>query len=361
MDLRLDETQEAVAASFTGLLKRDCTSDVVRRAESSGFSEDLWQGYVELGAPLMGVSQTGGGLGFGLLELGLVAMSSGRALAPVPFTEVAVASRLLSALGVDSAFLQSVADGETTVSLCIDRPHAVSGTRQVRGNRRLVPFGAVADLVLASHGDQVLGFRRESCSVEARVHDLAGGAHAFWDLEPTDAADGVVAAGDGSISQYRNAVADWKLLSAFWLVGIAREAVEIGARYAQERIQFGKPIGGFQAVAHPLADCVTRVDGAELLAMEAAWASEEEPERFLLLASMAFAWASQTALRATGVSLHTHGGYGFSMEYDIQLYYRRACALSMLAGGAREELQSVAERCVEVGGGRSIAESVHGL
>ena len=144
-----------------------------------------------------------------------------------------------------------------------------------------------------------------------------------------------------------NAADEWKLLSAFWLVGLARRALEIGADYARERIQFGVPIGAFQGIAHPLAECAIRVDGAELLCWEAAWAHTEEPRRFPLLASMAFSWASQTALLTTDRSLHTHGGYGFSTEYDIQLYFRRARALSSLAGGAREELQAVAERCLD--------------
>jgi alkylation response protein AidB-like acyl-CoA dehydrogenase len=140
-------------------------------------------------------------------------------------------------------------------------------------------------------------------------------------------------------------MAEWKLLTAFCQLGVAQQALEIGAAYARDRIQFGIPIGGFQAIAHPLADCATRVDGAELLAWEAAWAATEDRERFEALASMAFVWASQTAQRTTGVSLHTHGGYGFSLEYDIQLYYRRACSMALIAGGPREELPRVAQLC----------------
>jgi alkylation response protein AidB-like acyl-CoA dehydrogenase len=151
-------------------------------------------------------------------------------------------------------------------------------------------------------------------------------------------------------------MAEWKLLTAFSLVGLAQRSLEIGAEYARERIQFGVPIGGFQAIAHPLADCATRVDGAELLAWEGAWALAAEPERFEALAAMAFVWASQTAQRTAGVSLHTHGGYGFSLEYDIQLYYRRACAGSLVAGGAREELVSVADFCFGNAAAAAIAE-----
>ena len=154
--------------------------------------------------------------------------------------------------------------------------------------------------------------------------------------------------GAGWPPPFDRALSEWKLLQAFWLVGVARESLDIGSRYAQERIQFDQPIGRFQAIAHPLADCATRVDGAELLAMEAAWAFDEEPARFDLLCSMAFSWAAQTAQRTAGVSLHTHGGYGFSTEYDIQLFYRRACSQALLLGGAREELQAVALGCAEL-------------
>ncbi len=103
------------------------------------------------------------------------------------------------------------------------------------------------------------------------------------------------------------------------------------------------PIGRFQAVAHPLADCATRVEGRELLAWEAAWAESGETERFEELCSMAFVFAAQTAEQTTAVSLHTHGGYGVSLEYDIQLFYRRARAWSLVGGGARNELLKLAD------------------
>ena len=129
------------------------------------------------------------------------------------------------------------------------------------------------------------------------------------------------------------------------LLGIAESTLELAVEYAAKREQFGRPIGSFQAIAHPLADCATRVDGAELLAWEAAWADAEDASRFEELCSMAFVFAAQTAQRTTAVSLHTHGGYGVSLEYDIQLFYRRARVFSQVLGSAREELQAVAQHC----------------
>ena len=92
------------------------------------------------------------------------------------------------------------------------------------------------------------------------------------------------------------------------------------------------PIGSFQGIAHRLADTASAVDGSRLLSYEAAWAVDDQPERAAELAAMAFAFAYETARDATYRSLHFHGGYGFMMEYDIQLYWRRARAWTNVWG-----------------------------
>lgn len=352
MDLSLDESQQILVDTFSELLEKECPSTLVRECESptdgseAGFSSTLWDRYCELGANGMGLPESAGGLGMSLLELGLVANQSGRVLAPVPFVEVAAVGRLLASVDPDDSLIATIVEGSPRVSLSVPRPHAVVGTGPQVGKRSLVAYGAIAEHVAAFHDDElyvVSDFERRR---SPRVQDAGSGAIAHWDLERSDDCRSL-AKGPEARRAIARASAEWKLLSAFWLVGLAQRALAIGAQYARERIQFGVPIGGFQAIAHPLAECATRVDGAELLAWEAAWASTEEPERFEAISSMAFAWASQTALRTADVSLHTHGGYGFSTEYDIQLYYRRASSVPGVAGSAREELQSVAEFCFD--------------
>src|SRR5262249_10015320 len=118
----------------------------------------------------------------------------------------------------------------------------------------------------------------------------------------------------------------------------------IAAAYATERIQFDRPIGAFQAVAHPLADAVTDVEAARLLVHEALWAIYRGRPEAAALISMAFAWSTPAATRAVRRSPHTHGGYGLSLEYDIQMSYRRAKAVPLLAGDPRDELLHVADR-----------------
>jgi alkylation response protein AidB-like acyl-CoA dehydrogenase len=145
------------------------------------------------------------------------------------------------------------------------------------------------------------------------------------------------------------------VLVAAALGGIADAALDLGVEYAKARQQFGVPIGSFQAVQHGLADLPALIDGARLLAHKAAWAGERtEPGRcdvddndvtdFSSLASMAFLFATDAAARATDRSLHVHGGYGFSAEYDIQLYYRRARGWPLVLDDPGRECLRLADR-----------------
>jgi alkylation response protein AidB-like acyl-CoA dehydrogenase len=128
------------------------------------------------------------------------------------------------------------------------------------------------------------------------------------------------------------------------LLGLAREAIEIGARYARERRAFGIPIGTYQAVAHPLADGLVNVDGGDLLVWKTCWALDGEQPNGPALASMSLIFAARTAWHAAQHSLHLHGGYGFTIEYDIQLFYRRAKAWATVFGDPARELGVLADR-----------------
>jgi len=360
MDLSLNESQRLLVSTFTEMLERECPTTHVRESEAGGFSSRLWEHYGELGANLMGLPESLGGLEMDLLELGLVATASGRALAPVPFVETAVVGRLLGRIAPEDPLLEAITDGTPVASLAVPRPHAVPGTSCTPGSRVLVPFGAVVKDVVAMEDDAVFVVGRDGSSPSGHVRDLGSGALAAWDVRRASATR-FLGTGETATSAMHRAVSEWKLLTGFWLAGLARRALEIGAQYANERVQFGVPIGGFQAIAHPLAECAIRRDGADLLCWEAAWASNEDPARFDLLASMAFAWSAQTAIRCADVSLHAHGGYGFTTEYDIQLYFRRARALASIGGGAKEELRTIAERRFGGASGTSTHAPVKGV
>ena len=143
-------------------------------------------------------------------------------------------------------------------------------------------------------------------------------------VDPARLAGATVLAERSGAELFDRALDDWLVLTAGALAGMAERAVRIGVDYAAEREAFDQKIGAFQAVGHRLADVATASAGATLLAREAAWADDEEPGRRAELAAMAFSFAAEAARDATAVALHVHGGYGFMLEYDIQLYYRRA-------------------------------------
>ena len=133
-----------------------------------------------------------------------------------------------------------------------------------------------------------------------------------------------LASGPEAAAAFADAVNEWMILMSGALVGLGARSLEVGVEYVKERKAFGVPIGSFQAVSHGLADAATALDGATLLAREAAWSAEVQPERTPELGPLAFGFCTEAAREASYRSLHYHGGYGFMLEYDIQLYFRRA-------------------------------------
>ena len=168
---------------------------------------------------------------------------------------------------------------------------------------------------------------------DGAVHNLGDGPVADRSLRSGTRT--VVARDAAARACHEAAVDEWRVLAAGALVGLGGAALELGTEYAKQRHQFGVPIGSFQSIAHGLADVATAVDGARLLAREAAWAADEGEADATALARMAFLFAARTAQRATDVALHVYGGYGFTLEYDIQLYYRRAKAWPLALGDPR--------------------------
>jgi alkylation response protein AidB-like acyl-CoA dehydrogenase len=164
----------------------------------------------------------------------------------------------------------------------------------------------------------------------------------------------VLAVGEAASRLHSRAVDETRVLRAAALIGLAAEAIDVGAAYARERRAFSVPIGSYQAVAHPLADALVAKDGGQLLVWKACWAADAGEAEAPALATMAFAFAADTAYHAAQHSLHLHGGYGFMAEYDIQLYFRRAKAWTTVFADPRRELRVIADRILgPVGGTRS--------
>lgn len=315
MDLRPSDEQLQLIDAFAALYAKESTPERVRDAEPLGFDHRLWSQLVELGALSMAVDESDGGWGASLLDLELVAEEHGRALGSAPLLEAQVACRLLARAG------GAAAGDLLAASLAGERLPTVSPRVPSSGLLALVPAGAVATDVIAREGDRLVVLTPG----DDRVTPENVGCQPLADL-PVDRArlDEATVLVDGPGAELHDrALDDWLVLTAGALAGMAERAVQIGVDYAAEREAFDQKIGAFQAVGHRLADVATASAGATLLAREAAWADDEDPGRRAELAAMAFSFAAETARDATAVALHVHGGYGFMLEYDIQLYYRR--------------------------------------
>jgi alkylation response protein AidB-like acyl-CoA dehydrogenase len=314
MDLDPTPEQQLIVEAVHSLLANHCSPEVVRSSEPGGFDPKLWTVLSQLAGPAIGIPEDRGGGGATLLDLELISEQIGAFLAPVPFIEGAVAARTLAAIGDEGGGdLDALIDGSDTVGTIALRP-------AVGGRARMVPAGAIAGVVLAMDADDLVVVRGRPA--EGGRRNLGSSPLADRSVRETDRA--VLSSGTAAARAYGNAQDEWRVLMSGALVGIGEAALTLGVGYARDRHQFGVPIGSFQSIARDLADAATLVDGARLLAREAAWARGEGDQDFGSLASMAFLFAVRAARQATGVSLHVHGGYGFTLEYDIQLYYRRA-------------------------------------
>jgi alkylation response protein AidB-like acyl-CoA dehydrogenase len=320
VDLNLSDEQQQLVDSFGALYAKESSTERVRAAEPTGHDPELWLRLQENGALEMAVDERSGGWGASLLDLALVAEQHGRYLGAAPLIEAQTAARLLARLlarlGPDSTaagaeLLESALAGARLVTLALHPPAG--------GVLPLVPAGAVADDVVFFDGTSV---RHIALEGDRRTVTTIGSLP-LADIEVAASAT-ELASGAGAVAAYDEAVNEWMILMAGALVGLAPRAIEIGVEYVKERKAFGVPIGSFQAVSHGLADAATALDGGTLLAREAAWSAEVEPERTPELGPLAFGFCAEAAREASYRSLHYHGGYGFMLEYDIQLYFRRA-------------------------------------
>ena len=334
MDLALSDEQSDLVASFAGLLAKESSPDRVRAAEPGGFDAELWQALVEMGAVTMAVPEERAGWGASLTDLALVAEQLGRALAPAPVMEAQVAARLLAAAATPPALsaLAAGLSGEHMLTLA-PRPSR-------SGVASLTPAGAVCDAVVSFDGDRLL-LHRVGPADRHEVTNLAAAPVADLTLDPHVLTE--LMAGPAAAQRWECAIDEWLLLSSAALVGLSAAAHASVCAYASERRAFGGIIGAYQGVAHPLADDATSIDGARLLALKAAWALDTGHERGRELAAMAFAFASETAERATYDAVHFHGGYGFMLEHDVQLYYRRARGWARLWGDAEAAYRRAAD------------------
>jgi alkylation response protein AidB-like acyl-CoA dehydrogenase len=326
MDFSLTDEQRELQAAFGRLFDDHASIAVVRACEPVGFSPELWRRVGELGVPHMATADATDGAAASLSQLIVIADECGRRLAPVPLIESVTAARAL-----DRAGMTLPDEGILTFA---PRPLAVNGSAP------LLAAGAIADAAIALVGDELVQADLVGDPAASFISNLGSsplGNRMLGDERI------VLARGAEARAAFDSALDDWKVLTSAALIGLALEAHRITLAYVKDRKAFGVPIGWFQTVAHRMADSINDLDGARFLTHKAAWAIDSGAVAAPLV-SMAYSYVTGLAERVTAECLHFHGGIGYTVEHDIQLYFRRAKTWPLVVGDPRSELAEVATR-----------------
>jgi len=356
MNLDFSEEQIALREMVRGLCAEHSPPAAVRRMEDDpkGYSDEFWKQQGELGLLGLLIPEEYGGSAQSMLEAALVYEEFGRALAPSPhFASAVLGAGAILAAGSPQQkreWLPRIASGEAILTPAWLEPRRGFGPRGVQlraeaagdgyrlsGEKRHVPFASSATrlLVLARTGasDADLGlFLVDPAAAGVSLKQQRSlAADTQYDLR----LDGVRVAGESRIGAAGSGWTSWDavmhdaiILLAACAIGGAERALEITVQYAKDREQFEKPLGAFQAISHYLADAATLVDGGKTLVYEAAWA-RATGRSVARLAPMAKLFACQTFRDVTAMCQQVWGGVGFTIEYDIQLFFRRAKQLQI--------------------------------
>ena len=356
MNLDFSEEQIALREMVRGLCAEHSPPAAVRRLEDDpkGYADEFWKQQGELGLLGLLIPEEYGGSAQSLLEAALVYEEFGRALAPSPhFVSAVLGAGTLLAAGSEAQkreWLPRIASGEAILTPAWLEPKRGFGAHGVQlraeaagdgwrltGEKRHVAFASSAArlLVLARTGavgeDLGLFLVDPAAAGVSLKQQRSLAADTQYDVR----LDGVRVSAESRIGAAGSGWKTWDavmhdaiVLLAAYAMGGAERALEITVQYAKDREQFEKPLGAFQAISHYLADAATLVDGGKTLVYEAAWA-RATGRSIARLAPMAKLFACQTWRDVTAMCQQVWGGVGFTIEYDIQLYFRRAKQLQI--------------------------------
>jgi alkylation response protein AidB-like acyl-CoA dehydrogenase len=366
MDFAFSEQQEMLRASARQFLERECPPDVVRRLsdDPQGYSSDLWQKIAALGWMGLVLPETYGGSGLSFVDLTVLMEEMGRVLLPAPFfSSVALGALTLLEAGSEEQrqqMLPRIARGDMKVSVALLEadgrydPRGIGMRAGIRGNRATLN-GTKLFVVDAHAADYVIcvartrGGRHPESGISLFVLDMKSPGIMCTPLSGVDQTRRLcelsfTRVGIGLDSMLGGRDAAWPVLQRALdkatvalcaeMVGGAEKVLEMCVGYAKTRVQFGRQIGGFQAVKHKIADMKVWVENAKSVVYYAAWAVDSEAPEASRAASMAKAYCSEMYTRVTADGIQVHGGIGFTWDHNMHLYFKRAKSSEVLLGNA---------------------------
>ena len=372
MNFAFSEEQEQLREAVRRFMEAKSPSSEVRRLmeTTEGYDEAVWKQMAqELGLQSLHIPETHGGQGFTFVELGIVLEEMGRVLLCAPyFSTVVLAADAIMNAGTDAQqgeLLPGIASGETIAALAFTEPNGrwdasgitmeASGSGdsyQLSGTKMFVIDGHTANTIITvarlagTSGEDGISF----FAVDGDASGLTRTPLATMDQTRKQAR---LDFSDVAARPLGDPGAGWAALSKTLdqaavglsneMVGGAQKVLEMAVEYAKVRVQFGRPIGSFQAIKHKCADMLLEVESAKSAAYYAAWAAAEDNEELPVVASLAKAYCSDAYFHAAAENIQIHGGIGFTWEHDAHLYLRRAKSSELLFGTPRAQRRRLAD------------------
>ena len=372
MDLGLSQEQKMLREEARKFLSKEWNATKAREAAGSetGHDQDLWNKMVALGWLGIIVPESYGGLGLGLVDLAVLYEECGRVLIPTSFYST-ITGALAILHGGDEPrkqdYLSRIADGGLRMSLAVSEPQAIHdpaflqtvailerGQYTLSGTKLFVPDALASDeLIVAARisptsrleAVTLLLVEKNATGLQFTSLETFGGEKQYeirLDSVRVDP-ESILGEPGGGWTVVEATLDQARALQCAEMVGGAQRVVEMTVQYMNERYQFDRPIGSFQAVQHTCADMSIEVDAARELTYQALSLIDQGlPAKREI--SMAKAWTGETYKRVTLTAHHLFGGIGFSREHDLYLYSSRAKATELSLGPGDHHLGVVADQ-----------------
>jgi alkylation response protein AidB-like acyl-CoA dehydrogenase len=368
MNFAFTDEQEELRSTVRAFLDSKSSEEAVREQmeTDNGYDTAVWTQMAEqMGLQGLHIPEEYGGSGFGYVELGIVLEEMGRSLLCAPFfSSVVLAANTLIHSGDEAAkkaYLPGIASGETIATLAYTEPSGKwdesgitmqasgsAGSYTLTGTKMFVIDGNTANLLIvaARTGSGVSLF-----AVDGDAAGLTRTALSTMDqtrkqskIEFANTPATLIGA-EGKGWDILSTVLDLAAVGlAAEQVGGAQKVLDMAVEYAKVRVQFGRPIGSFQAIKHKCADMLLEVESAKSAAYYGLWCASEMNDELPSVASLAKAYCSEAYFHATAENIQIHGGIGFTWEHPAHLYFKRAKSSELMFGDPTYHREQLAQR-----------------
>lgn len=359
MHFGLNDDQQSICTSVRRFLVRSGELKPAEQCYEEGTGDQIWAGLAtELGLGGLLVGESFGGMGLDLVTLAAVMEELGRVVAPGPFLATTLGAMALGEGATSAAaatWLPQIAEGSVAAALAYE-PDGRAGLRwwleegriRIEGRAGQVIEGAAAGvLVMAARGEAgtilvALTPDHEGVEVVNRPTMDRSRNLAMLEVNTSVSEEAVVVGASEGAAALARVLQRGAVLLAAEALGGAQRCMDISVEYAKVRVQFGRPIGSFQSIAHKCSDMLVKVESARSAVLYAAWAADTGGDDLASVASIAKAYSGDAYYRVAGSMIQVMGGIGFTWEHEAHLHFKRARASQQLLGSSEQHREQIA-------------------